>query len=154
MVLAQKYCDAPKMLNQASMLQHFLILTASNGSPLKALLGRGFAQGESSEQTGERAHREGKAGVSLGVLQLYLGDISALAQRSPARGGSGAKHERQGGRRSKSKFTWFSASGFMSALSEPCVSLSTLCLERVGERAVRFFFPTFDISCFRDYLLF
>ena len=60
-MLSQKYGDAPKMLTQASMPQHFLTLTASNGSPLKALLRRGFARGETSEQTEQRVHGEGKA---------------------------------------------------------------------------------------------
>ena len=145
MLLAQKYRDAPKMLNQASLLQHFLIPTASNGSPLKVLLRRGFARRELSEQTWERAHRDGKvvangfgfSGSSAGFMQEFfsvssnyhkLWKILALAQKSPAMQGSSAKHERQGGRRSKSKSTWFSASGSVSALSEPCVSLCTLRL--------------------------
>ena len=42
--VAQKCSEAPRMLNQASMFQHFLIPTASNGSPLKALLHRDFAR--------------------------------------------------------------------------------------------------------------
>jgi hypothetical protein len=58
MVIAQKCSEAPKMLNQASMLQHFLIPTASNGSPLAALLRRGFARGESSAQAEQRVRRE------------------------------------------------------------------------------------------------
>jgi hypothetical protein len=52
MVFAQKCSEAPKMLNHASMLQHFLIPTASNGSPLKVLLRRDFARGQSLEHTG------------------------------------------------------------------------------------------------------
>jgi len=51
MVLAQKYSEAPKMLNQASVLQPFLTPTASNSSPLKVLLRREFARGGSLEQT-------------------------------------------------------------------------------------------------------
>ncbi len=39
------------MLNQASMLQHFLIPTASNGSPLKVLLRSHFARGASLDLT-------------------------------------------------------------------------------------------------------
>jgi hypothetical protein len=38
--VAQKCSEAHKMLNQASMLQHFLIPTASNGSPSSVLLRR------------------------------------------------------------------------------------------------------------------
>jgi hypothetical protein len=45
--VAQKYSEAPKMLNQARMVQHFLIPTASNGSPLSVLLRRDFARGGS-----------------------------------------------------------------------------------------------------------
>jgi len=43
------------MLDQASMLQHFGSPTASNGSPLKALLRRDFARGESLEQKRQEA---------------------------------------------------------------------------------------------------
>ena len=92
MLLAQKYGDAPKMLTQASMPQHFLTLTASNGSPLKALLRRGFARGESSEQKEQRVHGEGKAravgflfSASGAGLEQALVSVSSLARRSPGR---------------------------------------------------------------------
>jgi hypothetical protein len=56
MAVAQKYSEVPKMLNQAGMLQHFLIPTAVNGSPLSVLLRRGFARGGLLEQTGLGVH--------------------------------------------------------------------------------------------------
>jgi hypothetical protein len=46
------------MLNQATMLQHFLIPTASNGLPLSVLLRRDFARGGSLEQTGRAESTE------------------------------------------------------------------------------------------------
>jgi hypothetical protein len=73
MALAQKYGEAPKMLNQASMLHHFLILTAFNGSPLKALLRRDFARRELSEQTGykECTEKEKQALVSVSSNHMF-----------------------------------------------------------------------------------
>jgi hypothetical protein len=56
--VAHKYSEAPKMLNQASMLQHFLSLTASNGSPLEVLLRRYCARAGCSEQRGQGVHGE------------------------------------------------------------------------------------------------
>ena len=49
-------------------------------------------------------------------------------KKAPLRGGS-AKHERQGVRRSKNKFTWFSSSDSMSVLSQHLFS-AALCLPR------------------------
>jgi hypothetical protein len=58
MVSRKKNSEAPKMLNQASIFQHFLIPTASNGSPLKILLRRDFARGGSLELTGRGVRGE------------------------------------------------------------------------------------------------
>jgi hypothetical protein len=79
MVFTQKYSEAPKMLNQASMLQHFVIPTASNGSPLKALHRRDFARGESLEQKRQEASGEKASLKDSACLPMFR--IGCLFQR-------------------------------------------------------------------------
>jgi len=63
---------------------------------------------------------------------MFANGISLPAQKSPAERGSSAKHERQGVRRSKNKFTWFSSSDSVSVLSQYVFSAASVSLASGG----------------------
>jgi len=93
--VAQKYSEAPKMLNQASMLRHFVIPTASNGSPSKALLRRDFARGESLEQkrqgaSGERHFAQGAEVSRNARIQARLFSFHSRLPSVPAAPSAGS----------------------------------------------------------------
>jgi len=69
------------MLNHASMLQHFLTPTASNGSPLKVLLRRDFARGCLLEQ----ALFSASSDYLLGTFPLWLKRVPLSGAECEAR---------------------------------------------------------------------